>query len=133
MIEFKNCVSIADPELDKISDKKIVIKASKVILHVSYPLKTPVEFEIVASKEKGFTKADLVKCISKVYHRIYREEKKSTKVKVLPDSQRGYMYNRNTTDGKYGIWGHDIGDLGLDAIEVEEKDNQIHLSLITCS
>ena len=40
------------------------------------------------------------------------------------------MYNRNETNGKYGIWGHDIADLVLaDILVYKTADGQIILSL----
>jgi hypothetical protein len=33
------------------------------------------------------------------------------------------MINRNTTNGKYGIWGHIIKDLILNSIEEDERSS----------
>lgn len=33
------------------------------------------------------------------------------------------MYNRNATNGKYGIWGHDNADLGVSGITVYKTAN----------
>jgi hypothetical protein len=40
------------------------------------------------------------------------------------------MYNRNETNGKYGIWGHDIADLDISGISVyKTKNGEIILTL----
>jgi hypothetical protein len=122
-------VSIASPEYDKFDDKEIVIAGTEAILQIDYPLKSPVSCVIKSDKDEGFTKAGLIHNVSEVYHKIYKEEKKITKVKIIPESKRHPLINRNTTNGKYGIWGHDIGDLVLDSIEVIEQDGKIYLQL----
>jgi hypothetical protein len=129
-IEYEyDYVSIASPELDRLDDHDILIPFKEAIIKITYPLTNPTEVIIKANKKEGFTKRDIVRCISKAYHKIYKEEKESTKIKIIPGNQRKVLYNRNTTDGKYGIWGHDIGDLVLSAIITEEKDNKIYLNL----
>ncbi len=40
-------------------------------------------------------------------------------IKVYSSRRRGII-NRNQTNGKYGIWGHDIGDLDLSAVIVKK-------------
>lgn len=50
--------------------------------------------------------------ILKKYHEIYKTESETTKLKVerYPQSK---LINRARTDGKYGIWGHELEDLIL--------------------
>ena len=38
------------------------------------------------------------------------------------------MYNRITTEGKFGIWGHDLGDLILHTVWID-NDNVITLGV----
>ena len=55
---------------------------------------------------------------------------KATKVKTIPPDKRGETLNRNQTDGKYAIWGHDLSDLYLMEIEVyKTKEGKIILRL----
>ena len=78
----------------------------------------------------GFTREALVKKISDKYHQIYQEEESTATVKTVPVKERTTLYNRNQTDGKYGIWGHDLADLALDHIMVYKSANgDILLSL----
>ena len=132
---FKNgiipWISIERPESELarlIDPDEIVIKKNKVILVVDYPLKKTVEFEL--SSDSGFTRAMLIKAISKKYKYIYKKEQETTKIKIIPIEKRKRLINRNTTDGIYGVWGHDIGDLVLSGIQVIEKNGKIYLNLL---
>jgi hypothetical protein len=125
-------ISIEKPE-DKINRlieaDKIVIPYSEIILIIDYPLNNPAEF-LLKSSEKGFTKKQLVIEISKKYHEIYKAEEDSAKNKTIPVEKRECLINRNETDGKYGIWGHDIGDLDLSSVEVyKTKSGKVSILL----
>jgi hypothetical protein len=88
-------------------------------LVIDYPLTNPFTAKIYVSPQ-GMSRVALVNTIVECYREIYKEENKSTKVKP------GYipgMFNHNHTDGKYGIWGHCIGDLVLHTATV--KGNKI--------
>jgi hypothetical protein len=127
---FINWISVEHPELERlISPDEIVITRNSVRLYIDYPLNYPVFFDL-KSKENGFTRKELAEQISKKYHLIYSEEEESANNKTIPQEQRKIM-NRNPTDGKYGVWGHDIIDLDLTAIEVyEDKNKKLTLLLI---
>ena len=108
---------------------EVVIPQKTVNLIIDYPLKKPAN--IVLSNPNGFTRKDLILEISKQYHKIYSEEEASAKTKTIPPDQRTGLINRNETDGKYGIWGHDLSDLDLSAVEVHQtKDGKINLILV---
>ncbi len=123
--------SIEKPENDipKLVDgKDVVIPESKVTVIVDYPLTNEYRFEL--ESKKGFTKEQLLNEISKKYYKLYEEEESSASVKTIPIDKRTTMYNRNQTNGKYGIWGHDIADLVLSEILVYRANNgQLVLSL----
>jgi hypothetical protein len=118
-----------DKDLKNLIDKdETVINNNKVILIIDYPLTKEARFELTSSH--GFTRKQLVKQIRKTYRQIYREEESSATVKTIPPDKRATLYNRNQTEGKYGIWGHDLGDLALDQILVYKSLNgDILLSL----
>ncbi|MRX38146.1 hypothetical protein GJU43_02565 [Flavobacterium sp. LC2016-23] len=110
--------SIEKPEVDLpnlINKEKIVISEKKVTVIIDYPLTNEYQFDL--SSDKGFTREMLLTEISKHYYKLYEEEENSATVKTVPMHKRT-MYNRNQTNGKYGIWGHDIADLVLSYIEV---------------
>ena len=118
-------ISIKEPEnslVNLIDKDEIVLNSNKAILSIDYPLNKPTEIEIRSKEKDGFSRIELIRLISQAYHRIYDEEEASAKVKTVPLKKREDLINRNETDGKYGIWGHDIGDLDLSAIIVQSKN-----------
>jgi len=123
--------SIAKPETDipKLKDgNKIVIPDNKTIV-IDYPLNTEHKFELESSK--GFSRAQLLRKISEEYYKIYEMEENSAKVKTIPADKRTTIYNRNQTDGKFGIWGHDIADLVLaQALVYRMPDGKIVVALV---
>lgn len=133
--DFENGIipwaSIEKPENDiaqLIDRNKIVISENKLTVIIDYPLTNEYRFEL--ESKNGFTRELLLKEISKNYYKLYDEEERSATIKTVPVDKRTTMYNRNQTNGKYGIWGHDIGDLVLSEILVYKGTNgQIILSL----
>lgn len=118
-------ISIENPEseIDRLIDSdEIVIPYSEITLIIDYPLNNPASFVLKNSKN-GFSKKELILEISKKYHEIYNIEENTSKTKTIPVNQRNGIINRNKTDGKYGIWGHDIGDLDLSSIQVYKSEN----------
>jgi hypothetical protein len=83
-----------------------------------YPLRNEFSFPISASSSKGFTRAELVRKIADLYKKVYEEEAQTSKIPVIPMEQRKHLINRNETNGKYGIWGHDLDDLVLHTFEI---------------
>lgn len=111
-----------------INPDEILIKETSARLIIDYPLNNPAIIEI--KNPNGFTRKDLILIISEKYKEIYQEEETTAKTKTIPLEQRTGLINRNQTDGKYGIWGHDISDLGLSGIELyQNKEGQITISL----
>jgi hypothetical protein len=107
---------------------EIVIKENSVKIIIDYPLTNQYEFTLTSNK--GFTREQLLAEISLHYFKLYEEEENSATVKTIPIDKRTKMYNRNQTNGKYGIWGHDIADLDLSEIQVFKAANgQIILTL----
>ena len=99
-----------EEEIKKNPPKEIILPANQEYeLMIIYPLDTPFVTQL-KSGSKGLTRADIVNFVVKCYKKIYQEEDKSTNISAgkIPG-----MYNRNSTDGKYGIWGHDLSDLIL--------------------
>lgn len=127
-------ISIKNPESEinnLIGKDEIVINKSNVILIIDYPLNNPVEIKIKSENSNGFTRKELAQKISTEYNRIYKEEEESANTKTTPIDERQGLINRNQTDGKYGIWGHDIDDLDLSAIILRKTENgEIKLELM---
>lgn len=105
---------------DRIKYKQddVVLKPGDYILVIDYPVTvfytTPLTVEA-----SGLTRGGLVQFICRHYKKMYKEEDSGSKIKAgnIPG-----MYNRNETNGKYGIYGHDIGDLVLCSAEVSKKN-----------
>jgi hypothetical protein len=123
--------SLENPEQDipnLFNKDEVVIKQALVKIIIDYPLTN--QYELTLTSAKGFTRLQLLSEISKQYYKIYDEEEKSATIKTIPVDKRTTMYNRNQTNGKYGIWGHDIADLDLSEILVYRTTNgKIILSL----
>lgn len=114
-------INLDNPEINQlINGDEILVKKTLINIIFDYPLNKPHTFEF--KNEKGFSRKDLVLLISKKYHEIFDEEEVTSKVKTIPVDKRTGIINRNETDGKYGIWGHDLTDLVLSGIEVHETD-----------
>lgn len=86
-------------------------------LYLSYP------FTVVVKEEIKFNSLhQLITSIRNIYKKIYKEEEESlTKIDTNPN-----LYNRGNSNGKYGIWGHDIYELTIESIRIlEGKDKPL--------
>lgn len=109
-------------DISNLYDKdEVVIKETSIKIILDYPVTTKYEFTLLS--DKGFTRQQLLLEISHHYYKLYEEEEKSATIKTIPIEKRTTMYNRNQTNGKYGIWGHDIADLVLSEILVYQTAN----------
>lgn len=102
-----------------IGKDEVVISEKELTVIVDYPLSSNYRFTLIS--KNGFTREQLINEISKHYYQLYDEEEKTATIKTVPMQQRK-VFNRNQTNGKYGIWGHDIGDLVLDEIHVYRNE-----------
>ena len=125
-------IELGDPKesLANLRDTEaLVLPCREVIVVVDYPLKREFEFPLSADRPEGFTRAGIAAGIAALYQRIYAEEEASTTTPVVPKDQRQGLINRNGTNGKYGIWGHDLGDLGLSRISPQLRGGAVYLHL----
>ena len=103
----------------KINYKDIVLPPNQqFVLKIDYPLTESAIFKFNSSP-KGTTRHQLSEKIRKCYKKVYEDEDKSVGHKT---SNIKGMFNRDFSDGKYGIWGHDIGDLVLVDADVSKKN-----------
>jgi hypothetical protein len=110
------------------NQNEVVITDTEIKIGFDYPLGVPTTLEF--KSPSGFTRGALICLIVSSYKQIYAEEEKTVKAfPVLPVGQRGDMLNRNTTDGKYRIWGHDITDLWLESINYCSKTRTVLLGI----
>jgi hypothetical protein len=134
MADFKDGVVPWASIKDAAQDAKILIDADTVIitansatLTIDYPVKAPVSFKI--ESENGFTKAELLEKVGQTYQEIYTTEEATSTIKTVPLAERKGLINRNTTDGKYGVWGHDIDDLDLSHATITCKTGECVVEL----
>lgn len=108
-----------------------VLKTKRVTLVIDYPVRNTFE-TIMTSSDGSFTRIGLVSAIADAYQRMYQEERDTS---ILPEeslSQRDptcMLINRAPTNGKWGIWGHDLGDLLLHTIAYNVNENKIYLGV----
>lgn len=125
-------ISLEEPEKEihrLIDTDKAVLPFNKVILIIDYPVKSPVYIPLTSNGD-GFSRKQLITAISQQYHAMFKEEEITATNKTTPLEKREGLQNRNETNGKYGIWGHDLSDLDLSYIEVHKnKNGLIYLSL----
>lgn len=84
---------------------------------IDYPLNKPAVFEIESATSIGV----IISSIGEAYRKIYNEEEETSSLNVTPPEERGMCLNRNRTNGRYGIWGHDIEDLYIEGITVHDN------------
>ena len=103
-------INIESPEDDILGQEfpdEIVIPFNEILIKYTYPLSKSVVLGF--KSDNGFTRAELARKICEGYHRIYNEEESAV---GNPGNISG-MLNRALSEGPYGIYGHDIGDLLL--------------------
>lgn len=122
--------SIKNSESDSVrlidSSLKVISEREATVI-IDYPVRAPVSFNITS--ENGFTKSDLLRKIGQIYKQMYIDEEASSTIKTVPMNQRQGVINRNTTDGKYGIWGHDIDDLVLSSATISCNNGKCVIEL----
>ena len=109
------CLPVAGEDYRNLKDKNFGETLVRN-LEISYPLSTPAVKEIRFS-----TLYELIDEIRRVYIEIYDEERKTT----TDYQESASLLNRGKSNGRYGIWGHDMEDLVIEMIEI--KDNDINI------
>lgn len=110
-------------DLHKRTRKMKVWDGDDLILELRYPLSGTFRFPI--SNPGGWTYDNLIRAICKTYIRIYREEEETMDE---PLQSSGQLVNRPASNGKYGIWGHHLSDLGLGDITIS-NDGIVNVSV----
>lgn len=133
-LTIEGFLDLSNPEEFKnyIDRNKVFLREEAVTnetqIVIDYPLQDDFLFPLrpaTSTLYKGCVSVgEIIDRIYELYHEIYNEENSTTT--VTPGNIPG-MLNRNTTNGKYGIWGHDLSDLVLTSVEFNAKDNIISL------
>jgi len=119
-------------------DDIVIAKRHKTIsLVFDYPLEKEVVFDLESPDGGGFTRGQLVSAIANKYKQIYKEEEETSSLPVESMSERSTRVgftgpgsgniNRAQTNGKYGIWGHDLEDLALSDVVFCPKKKRYYL------
>lgn len=101
----------------------VVIDKPKICVLFDYPLAKAHKIYLVPLfGAKNFTRVGLAKAIAVKYQEIYAEEAKTSEESIGERLTRQgqtndwQMANRAKTNGKWGIWGHDLSDLDLHTV-----------------
>jgi len=125
-------VDIESPEkeINRLIDAdEIIIQPGVCVLIIDYPLKNPARFTIEPGKN-GISRKEFVWLVNEKYREIYAEEEKTSHIQIIPQKERKQLLNRNQTDGKYGIWGHELSDLALNTLYIYKRPNgEVFLTL----
>ena len=105
------CFQIAydDPE-EVLGKDDIITHAKKATVIFRYPLTEEFKFEFKNSQGK-ITRREFVLFIQSTYRYIYNKEAENKKSKRVMG-----IYNRQSSNGPYGIWGHHIDDLVIEGV-----------------
>lgn len=107
-----------------VAPDEIVISKREIRVLASYPLAQKHVIPVSAPEGKAaFTRADVAEVISRLYHWIYAEEHRTSK--TITTSLGGY--NRAPRQGRFGIWGHSLGDLSLTEVCYNKEDDVYEL------
>lgn len=120
-------VAVPVTKLDRVKiiggDEKVIL-AHTITIEYDYPLSVKVRF--THTRKGGWTRNALARAIQKDYKRIYREEDAGV---GKPTGNIPGMLNRDFSDGPYGIWGHDIGDLVVECVNYSVKKRLVRLDI----
>jgi len=117
-----------NPEYKKevnLNPKEVILPANgEYTLIIDYPLHNAFKKTFTAGKN-GMTRRQFVDLIVKSYKKIYATE--DSDVGDETGNIQG-MLNRETSEGRYGIWGHNLGDLILHTAYIQ-KNNTIEIGV----
>ena len=97
-------------------------------IYYDYPMSCVVVGEITEELTRS---SQFIEAFCEGYQEIYRLEEESSKKEAMPlceENPECSLINRNRTDGCFGIWGHDIGDLVLE--DIHFYDGGKHITLV---
>lgn len=114
-------------ELDKNTEvEKLLLPKREYSLILSYPLRNPETFRIITGSE-GMRKFELGKIIMEQYIKIYSEEVEDSGPPLYHPTEP----RRIESTGRHGIWGHDLEDLKLNWVEIDNISNKIIPTITT--
>jgi hypothetical protein len=120
------CARVDDYEQDYVREgvinpDEIVIPDEETTILFTYPLSRKVEFTY--TQKGGFTRMNLYRCIYEGYKKIYDAEEEA----VGDPGTYEMLYNRRTSEGPYGIWGHYMNDLIIEFVLYYPESKSVRL------
>lgn len=106
--------------------KEVVIRSTSPTIEIEfdYPLSNSTKRQFILQRIGtecyGTTRQDLATFICQTYIEIYDEEEATSSPIRDPNSK---LMNRPSTNGPYGIWGHDLSDLTLQEMYYDEDEH----------
>jgi hypothetical protein len=122
---YYNPINLGNPSYP--TDDSIVIKDTSITIELDYPLTRTFFFQLESNSPTGFTKRELAEKIIKLYNWIYQKEEDTSHIKVVSSNNK--PYNRNTTDGLFGIWGYNLSDLYMRSIHYVASNKTYYVVL----
>jgi len=112
-------------EIKETKENDVILPAKTSFeLVIDYPLSNEFRKKFKTGV-KGMTRRQFINLAVKSYKYVYDTEDKDVGHKT--GNIKG-MYNRQTSEGRYGIWGHALGDLVLHTAYIK-KGNVIELGV----
>lgn len=107
--------------LGMVKPREVVIPHKEITIKYDYPLDGTFKFTHESRSKRGWTRVAVFKAIQSDYRKMYATEED-------PGHLPG-MLNRAASEGPYGIWGHDIGDLVIEGVSYNPKTHMVSLSI----
>lgn len=90
---------------------------------ITYPLKRECKFKVLSDENL----LEMVLQICNKYRQIYQEERETMSGKEGFISKNSL--NRDTSNGKWGIWGHMLGDITIHSITLDDVNKKIEFRI----
>jgi hypothetical protein len=118
-------VQVDDPKAKVLHGSDVMFKTKRPVTFIyDYPLSHTARIPHTVKSGK-WTRTKVCRLIQRDYARIYRMEDKAV---GDPGNIPG-MFNRLASNGPFGIWGHDIGDLVIEGVTYNPKSRRLSMSI----
>lgn len=117
--DYVNSASIAGFRYEKVKNgDSLRLPLNNIMVKYDSYIENPVIFTIRSDNPAGFTYQELYEKICKRYEIIYIVEEMEV---GHPGQTSATLVNRTRSNGIFAIFGHDLGDLVIHAIEKEPR------------
>lgn len=105
---------------------EVIIYEKEISIILNYPLNEAYKFKV--SSKHGFSTRLLAERAVELYKKIYAEEEKTSRIKIMSLDERVKKYDsdhRNRTNGKYGIFGYEWENLSIENIYYNKHAKEV--------